>query len=459
MSKLVAMATNKPNEELMDYYKKRIGDFENERQMFLERLQQCAEEKENLHRLEWENRKRAEEIRELQKALSDAQQSLFEGSQRVLVLQAENDELRLQEMQDRQRIQQLLGMAPPHEQEIIYGPHGPPSTITHHPRRPVAGTNGPAGRAGGGQERVLRTVFMPTVDTEQLQLKVESLQAQLNEQKQLYSERIAALMDDRKIREQEEQKHWANMNMQIDSLSQRLKKTEEALRITTRDYILARREKQEAERRAAEVEAAAAHQGTLRENEIASLKQKSCEELERCRKGAATKLQEYTAKLREQVKSREDELLSLSAVHTSVRTQYEKLTADLEARCQRLQDQNRQLEQRRALDMEGFSTDVTTLRKMIAAVDRKVVQVRLADRLEDRDRLDTLLAKLQVQAPSAILDHPPDKGSTRLKDKKKIVQVFDVANCDLEGPMRMAQEQMRQMERKLKKKKKNFDKM
>lgn len=53
-------------------------------------------------------------------ALSDAQAFLFEERQRLLALQAENDELKLQELQDRKRIQHLLAMTQPLEQEITY---------------------------------------------------------------------------------------------------------------------------------------------------------------------------------------------------------------------------------------------------------------------------------------------------------------------------------------------------
>ena len=55
---------------------------------------------------------------------------------------------------------------------------------------------------GGTSQRVLRTVYLPAANADALQLKVESLQAQLAEQKQLASERIAALMQDRTLREQ-----------------------------------------------------------------------------------------------------------------------------------------------------------------------------------------------------------------------------------------------------------------
>ena len=99
----------------------------------MESVEKCSVQAAELHRLDWENRRRADEVRELQKAstcldlkhschahaqcimqclmcniqaLSDAHAFLFEERQRLLALQAENDELRLQEIEDRKRIQQ-----------------------------------------------------------------------------------------------------------------------------------------------------------------------------------------------------------------------------------------------------------------------------------------------------------------------------------------------------------------
>ena len=46
------------------------------------------------------------------------------------------------------------------------------------------------------------------------------------------------------------------------------------------------------------------------------------------------------------------------------------------------QEQVKHLEIRRALDAEGWLSDVTILRKQLAAVDRKLHQMRLMDRLQ-----------------------------------------------------------------------------
>lgn len=51
--------------------------------------------------------------------------------------------------------------------------------------------------------------------------------------------------------------------------------------------------------------------------------------------------------------------------------------------------------------MEGFTNDVSLLRKQLASVDRKLHQMRLLDRLEDDDRLASVLQQLQKKVPGA----------------------------------------------------------
>lgn len=79
-------------------------------------------------------------------ALSDAHNFLFDERQRLLALQAENDELRLQEIQDRKNMHQLLQGGP-----------------------------GAPGRPG-------QPAQMPGPNVDHLLLQIESLHAQLNEQ-------------------------------------------------------------------------------------------------------------------------------------------------------------------------------------------------------------------------------------------------------------------------------------
>ena len=178
----------------------------------------CAAHKAEQHKVEWESKRRAEEVKELQKvmlpwqlvtcttaflheilgctnaasqwhtggicilqALSDAHTYLFEERDRLLKLQSENDELRLQEVEDRKRIRHLLAMHGPLEQEITYNRDGKPNIVTVYPRHGQENMPKKANQVEAS-ERVMRTVYLPAANADNLMLKVESLQAQLDEQ-------------------------------------------------------------------------------------------------------------------------------------------------------------------------------------------------------------------------------------------------------------------------------------
>eukprot|EP00879_Flechtneria_rotunda_P025394 GHRR01026982.1.p1 GENE.GHRR01026982.1~~GHRR01026982.1.p1 ORF type:complete len:389 (+),score=177.76 GHRR01026982.1:261-1427(+) len=341
-----------PSAELLEHYKRRIDKFEQERDELLHAVERCTVQQDDVHRLEWENRKRADEVKELQQALSDAQQFLFEERQRLLLLQAENDELKLQEMQDRKRIQQLLELTQPLEQTVTYRQDGPPNTVTALPkprlqtqqqRQHQSGQqiHGVAAAGGTGAERVLRTVFLPSADTEFLLLKIESLQAQLKEQHQLHDERVAALLADRQLRSQEEERQRTNLAVQVEGLSKQVKQLEDALRITTRDYILGRREKQEAESAAAAAKAQMASEVSAACSELAAAKRQAKADIEKATSTADTKTREYVDKFRDQVRARDEELMNLASLHTATKATADKRVAELEARVAKLQEANR----------------------------------------------------------------------------------------------------------------------
>jgi coiled-coil domain-containing protein 77 len=108
----------KPSMELLTYYRQKIVGFEQERADYLERLAVVERHNGDHHKLRWELRAREEEVAELQKALSDAKVILYDEREQVLKLQAENDSLKSQEIEDRKRIQHLLAMTEPVTREV-----------------------------------------------------------------------------------------------------------------------------------------------------------------------------------------------------------------------------------------------------------------------------------------------------------------------------------------------------
>lgn len=210
-------------------------------------------------------------------ALSDAHTYLFEERERLLALQAECDGLRLQEVEDRARIKQLLSLKQPVEHRVLYGggengrqgpqssavfPRSPGSNDSGRSKSPRRGAAASAAQQPPPQQAaqprsILRTVYLPTAQGEALALKCEALAAQLAEQKKFAAERIAALTEDRAIRERDMAAAAAALSRTADDLAVRLQGAEEALRCTTRDYILARQQRDAAEAAAAAALAAA----------------------------------------------------------------------------------------------------------------------------------------------------------------------------------------------------------
>ena len=417
----------KPTPELLKYYRDRVTDFEREREELIGRLDAIGIRRAEQHQAEWELKKRTEEVAELQKALSDAHAYLFEERDRLLAMQAENDELKLQEVEDRRRIQHLLQLMNPSEQEVTFSRDAPPETIALYPKSTAQSDlkqreaqqkqRGPAPHypaSGGGKtsqhpphvqqppqasDRVMRTVFLPAANTESLILKIESLQAQLNEQRKFSNERIAALLEDRRIRDADESVQREASEKKARELGERLARTEDLLQKATKDYILQRREAQNAHAELHEEEARLAMELEKLGKERKQMKEAAEQAAADAKAKAEAEAEAYIAQFRDQLKRREDDIHSLESVHSAVAAQYERRINELEGQLRTLRKKHKELEHRRALDLEGFTADVTTLRRLLSAVDRRLHQTRLVQRLDDDERLDMLLEQLEKRAP------------------------------------------------------------
>ena len=85
----------RPSRELLEYYRKKIGEYDIEREELIKRLEKFKQTLDDQHKLQWELRQKDDEIAELQKAVSDMQVFLFQEREQVLKLYAENDRLKV----------------------------------------------------------------------------------------------------------------------------------------------------------------------------------------------------------------------------------------------------------------------------------------------------------------------------------------------------------------------------
>eukprot|EP00899_Mesostigma_viride_P008061 jgi/Mesvir1/17256/Mv07665-RA.1 len=504
-----------PSRELVDYYRARLAEADQEREDIIQKIDLCRATHEELHKWKWEAQQRAEELAEAQKALSDAHLVLFEERERVLAIQAENDALRVQELDDRKRIQHLIALTQPlREDDVLFDRDVFPETLSLFPRfnegqegpararheRGAPATRSPlAPKARPPKESVLRTVYLPSERTDTLLVKVEALQAQLAEARQFANERVGALLEERRVAEINETARADNERRHREDLEKNLRLKEEVLQQTMRDYLVSRhallkertameeaREKgaqlantvdqfrllnelllevvpPEVQHVARQMEKAIERRrelfGAMREtlaavreakqggqdnagvaaslrkwmegrglvdeeslltemardttDSMLSLIDEELVDLKQKAKGALHHVnEEYIAEFKGQMKSQDDYIKNLEISYAAVRVQSGKRIQALVDRVRKQKQQYRELQHRRALDLEGFTNDITLLRKKLAVVDRRLHQMRLMDRLEDDDRLDALIAAMERYVPSLAASDDDDSATS-----------------------------------------------
>ncbi|TPP60475.1 Coiled-coil domain-containing protein 77 [Fasciola gigantica] len=109
-----------PSNELLTYYRRKVETLTDDYEHVQRRLDRIADAIGTQETLTWEVRQREAEIAELQRALSDMQVYLFQEREHVLRMYAENDRLKIRELDDRRKIQHLLQLSGLGPAEVTY---------------------------------------------------------------------------------------------------------------------------------------------------------------------------------------------------------------------------------------------------------------------------------------------------------------------------------------------------
>ncbi|NXN66387.1 CCD77 protein, partial [Himantopus himantopus] len=403
------LALLRPSRELLEYYRKKIADFDEEHEDLVKRLERYKETYDEQHKLQWEVRQREEEIAELQKALSDMQVYLFQEREHVLRLYSENDRLKIRELEDRKKIQHLLALVgtdkgevtyfhkePPHKASSIFlpaksrDPHEQNDTSKTGTKR---STSKPAakGEKPESPERYQR-------DNQTLLLQVEALQAQIEEQTRLSKEQFEALLEDRRIHMEEAQLQHQRDQDKIKTITDKLHKTQNLLYESTRDFLQLK-----FDARANEKAWMAEKDSLLRklDKDLDQLivskepgrekKQRDTKKMLRADDGAwklhsreIKSLQEQLMQeqhlsnmYREQCVTLEDELARVREEGDVGRELFKERSEKMGKRLKLVTQRYEALEKRRNMEVEGFKNDIKQLRQKLKDVENQLFKVTL----------------------------------------------------------------------------------
>uniref|UniRef100_A0A672RVQ9 Coiled-coil domain-containing protein 77-like n=1 Tax=Sinocyclocheilus grahami TaxID=75366 RepID=A0A672RVQ9_SINGR len=358
------LAYLRPSRELLDFYRQKVAQFDGEHDDLLQMLEKYRSTAEEQHKLQWEVRQREEEIAELQNALSDMQVYLFQEREQALRLYAENDRLKIRELEDRKKIQHLLALVGPDPGEITYFHREPPHTVTIPQKkvqlrsreeskvvkpRPVS-VKGSKKSSKDGEDATSSEQYKR--DTQTLLLQVEALQAQLEEQTRLAKEQVEALLEDRRIHQEERQVQHQRDQDAITALTDKLQRTQSLLYESTRDFLQLKFESRHESSQTHREETRALQEELKQAHKLADMYREQCVNLET----DLSQIREEGDVGREIFKERSD-----------------KMAKRLQLMTQRYEA----LEKRRAMEVEGFKTDIKHLRQKVKDVEKYLFKLTL----------------------------------------------------------------------------------
>ncbi|KAL0484632.1 coiled-coil domain-containing protein [Acrasis kona] len=404
---------------LLGYYKQKIDAHEKEMLDYINKVDEISVSYKRVHDLEWELRRRESEIVSLQEALSNAQLYIFDERERAMKLQHENDTLRIQELEDRRKIRDLLSLTQPITQEVTYFKDCRPDQMTKHmifnKTMKKSFAQVPHNRAKTIQpdkrgdeiyieeqissasetspepvaaqpkqvklniktptvpnQRVLRTVFMPNEKTDSLVLQVESLQTHLEEQQKLWQEKEQSLLEERKVRMEEDKLRSDKDREIIEKLQSEIQRVNILHTKTTREYfVLSHNFRITNKKQKVEIDQLRS-ENSEKSSQVEDLKKRTKKEAKQLMNEAREQSEEYAKHFRQQTISREKDLVQLQDELIVNKENYENKLQTLQRKYDDVNRSYKELSQRRATDLEGFNKDVSTLRAKVKALEGKL---------------------------------------------------------------------------------------
>ncbi|OQR91171.1 hypothetical protein ACHHYP_04934 [Achlya hypogyna] len=387
------------HESLLGFYRARCDAFQAERKEMLERFQEIDTARETRHQVDWQNKMLKQEIAELKEELTRVRDELHGAHETIATLESDKAALKIQEAEDRKRIQHLLSLTQPIAEEVTFYKDCRPGHTTRYPVPDVVPPSPASLRSNVSlaaevgvrrtthkcfqltqrtkqthqpvqpKGRVIRTVYLPSEQADTLLQRVQLLTKELDDHKALSAQRIQTLLNDLALVNAELKKERDDHNSQIEANGIELEKTKRLLTKATKDYLVARHNAQEAARQAQE-EIARLHAARVTvEQEKEAVREQAQKETQAVRDSVREAGTANAEEFRKQAVARERDIHILKEQYAAVQETYGARIHSLQARLATLRTRYKGLESRRSMEMEGFSRDVATLKRHIVKLE------------------------------------------------------------------------------------------
>ncbi|TPX51280.1 hypothetical protein SeMB42_g00278 [Synchytrium endobioticum] len=375
------------SEDLLGYYRSRLEKSEEEFQDAVARVDSIKISHEEHHRLEWELRKREDEITRLQRSLSDAQQALFDERRQLLKVMAENDDLKVQELKDRKKIRYLLSVAGTPDEETTYFRDTLDKRLVKIPTED--------GQQKGGEPDIL----LMEDEAEALKIKASALQTQLDEQKRAYEDHIENLKKDRTVQMEEERVRRRHEASRIEELVRKLHRLRALCRENTRELLHTKKAAHATERSLIEQRARLLENVSSATTRFNAEKDRVQVVEKQVESRIAKRTESVLTELRGQIAKNQDELRTLKAKTDQTEQQQKRKIEYLQNRLSTFQARYDELKRRRNYEIEGFTNDIVALRSKLKTLEKQILKY---GPLEDRELALLTMARETGEKASTI---------------------------------------------------------
>jgi coiled-coil domain-containing protein 77 len=377
----------------------------------LEKLEGLRINQEEYHRLQWELRRRNDEINELQSALSESNISINQERKQIIYMNNELDNYKcilyvniVRSKEDRRRLSQLLELAEPIEQTIkLYYDRRPEklekfnrsdydSIALSKSQRPMSTKSTTDMRRNSSKsktssklrippsdekQQIVRTVLFPNHELNNAQNEEnEYLRKQLVELKNFYEIQIMRMEEDRRLREEEIRLHILNNKDKEDELIKKNQKLEKLNYELTKDYMQLKYDSSNNERKLYEELELIKLQNEALSVSLREITSKTVMDKEINKNDYERKTKEITNIMRNQVKANEENINIIKEQYKQIQKIYTNRVKELEDKVKALTDKYNALDNKRNYELEGYLNEINMIRRRVKSYEEYVYKLR-----------------------------------------------------------------------------------
>lgn len=378
------------SKELVSHYRAKLSTLNRDYEYLSSRVDECRSLFDADSRLQQEVVQRNNEVSRLQQAVSDLQIYVFEEREQALRLYAENDKLKLQQLEDRKKIDLLLSLSGITENEVTFFLSEASKKSAIIPQRIHRKKLKTAESKEKSMKENSQTDFrdLDTEDVDVLKLKIQSLQAQLSEQIRLYRDETAALLQDRELARAERVAEQARHEQIFEDLTARLQKSQSQVCDLTAALVQSKKDlygheetwASEKDRLIRNLDLCKeqlgevfTHGGTMVPG-AGMRSARSCGELS-VLKSQLTERDRMLSMYQEQCSVMEQEVARLRDQAESSKNQFKSRVQKMASQVTYLRNKYNELDRRRVLEAEGFRSDIRLMRTRLRDLERGFTKV------------------------------------------------------------------------------------